>query len=420
MSASENLRVATTSPATTLTPKIEQSPGEVEPIAGLNAVSQIEKPQDDNPTKTLTAASAPAAAHPPVGAPVSASVLKELRRRRARKLLMRILFLVVLPTLISSVYFGLVATSEYESTSIFVIERRAPDPSVDFSAAVTPNREVEDHTSVNSKVGSKSQSGSLVREEALLAKDYILSRDMLAALDRETHLLAHYENPTVDFLSRLSANSGKESAHDYFLKKLSVNHDPNAATITVKLRAFDSKTAMLASEVILQATERMLCDLSAPARKDRLALAELEVQRARAQSAQLDATLANRKGPDASKPPQPRGTSQQPALAPQRNSDAGQPTLAAAPPLPASDAQLALRAELVQRRLARAEEQLLRLTDEAKGKDRYVVRVAGPSEPDEATYPRRGRAVLTTLLFSIVGMGILSLLFSAIREHTDL
>jgi capsular polysaccharide transport system permease protein len=46
--------------------------------------------------------------------------------------------------------------------------------------------------------------------------------------------------------------------------------------------------------------------------------------------------------------------------------------------------------------------------------------MAGPSTPDEASYPRRGRAVLTTFLFSIIAMGILSLFVSAVREHTNL
>jgi capsular polysaccharide transport system permease protein len=51
---------------------------------------------------------------------------------------------------------------------------------------------------------------------------------------------------------------------------------------------------------------------------------------------------------------------------------------------------------------------------------RYLALIAEPSLPDEAMFPRRWLSLLTTFIASLVLFGVLSLSFSAIKEHAKL
>ena len=74
-------------------------------------------------------------------------------------------------------------------------------------------------------------------------------------------------------------------------------------------------------------------------------------------------------------------------------------------------AQKAYESALAQLELARSD---------AARQHRYLATIASPSKPDEATYPRRVRSVLTVFVVSFLLMGIGALLSAAVREHARL
>ena len=414
MSASENTRVTPIATSST-PPKLEvtaaspsgPTPGTPLPIQLSPTEHESNRP-GKNPGKKRPPASPAAAEHAPIAAPVSASVLKEMRRKRAKKLLLRVLFLVVLPTLISSLYFGFIATNEYESTTLLVIERRDPwQLNRLLGPIATPSDLGEVDTSkLDSK--AKSASNTVSTNDALLVKEYVLSREMLTQLDQKVHLIDHYSHSSVDIFSRLSSNASRETAHSYYVKKVSLEHDSLASALTLKVRAFDKTIASQAADVILRAIEQMLNRIPARALEDTLKLTESEGERLKQECARLDAEIAQK-------------------LA--SSDKATKDSANSAPLLRAGNPKTNLSAELStllsyreqrKQRLTFVQERAALLGDELKQKSRYDVQLAGPSEPDEASYPRRGRAVITTFLFCVIGMGILSLLVSAIREHTNL
>jgi capsular polysaccharide transport system permease protein len=71
-------------------------------------------------------------------------------------------------------------------------------------------------------------------------------------------------------------------------------------------------------------------------------------------------------------------------------------------------AQSAYQSALTSLELARAD---------ASRQHRYLARIAEPSIPDEATFPRRGLGILTVFVLSVVFMSIASLVTAAVREH---
>jgi len=305
-----------------------------------------------------------------IGPPVSATVLQQLRRERAKKLFVRVLAFVVTPTLVSWIYFWQFASNEYESTSIVVVERREPlvFGNGRLNEGSRPEPFAQPTVAADSK-GKKNGNVAGIRDDALLVKEFILSHDMWSKLDEGLRLRAHFGSTNVDWLSRLAVGSSRESAFAYYLKHVTVNHDAGSATLTLKTRAFDRALTAQMNDLILRESELRLNSLSRRAQEDKLQLAELELTRATKS---------------------------------------------------ASTATEAPHAELAQQRLDNVQALVDSLRDDLAHPDRYIVRVAGPSLPDEASYPRRGRAVMTTLLACIIGMGIGSLLFSAIREHSNL
>lgn len=414
MSASENVRLSdasNTKTAEAAEPRQPLDSTNVAPadkaVTSDSAPATAKPPQGNRPPKKRPqqAPGVPAETghimDTPLSPPLSASVLKEMRQKRARKLLTRVLAMVVLPTLIASVYFGLIASDEFESTSLVVIERRDRSSVAGLGDEPTNGIAIAEHPSTAKRTAKSAPVGGS-RDDALLVKEFILSRNMLAKLEQEVGLLKHYQDPKIDTISRLSAKSSREKAYGYYLKHSAVQFDSASGLLTVHLRAYDSAVAAKASDVLLRQSEQMLNALGNRAEQDSLKAAEAELERARMESSQktAEATLS---------------PSLQPA--PTRATL----TLTNPDKVPGAGwSPVVERAALAQQRLAQAEQRVALLTDEVKRKDRYVVRVAGPSEPDEATYPRRSRAVLTTFLFSIVAMGILSLLFSAVRDHTNL
>jgi capsular polysaccharide transport system permease protein len=57
---------------------------------------------------------------------------------------------------------------------------------------------------------------------------------------------------------------------------------------------------------------------------------------------------------------------------------------------------------------------------DAARQHRYLAEIAEPSLPDEAMFPRRILSLLTTFVVSLVLFGVLSLSWSAIKEHAKL
>ena len=79
--------------------------------------------------------------------------------------------------------------------------------------------------------------------------------------------------------------------------------------------------------------------------------------------------------------------------------------------------RLALESQFADKNLAGALASLQDARNEAQRKQAYVERIVQPNLPDEALEPRRWRGIAATLILGLVAWGILSMLFSGVREH---
>src|SRR5690349_3453425 len=108
------------------------------------------------------------------------ALLEKVYRRRW------LLLFVVLPTLLATVYYGLIASDVYVSQSRFVI--KAP------GQKSMPTGTLANLIQTNGLTGGEQETKEVM--------DYIRSRAALSDLQRQMNIRARYENAGADFLSR--------------------------------------------------------------------------------------------------------------------------------------------------------------------------------------------------------------------------
>jgi len=375
------------------------------------------------------------------GAGPAVNTAKELRRLRARRLARRLGIGVALPTVLAGLYYGFVVTPQFESVSSFTVQAADGPTAPQFEllfAAVPGN----------------------AGRDAQLVQEYALSRDMLQHLVEEHGFLEHYGDDSVDFASRLDAEAGTEALHEYYLEHVEVDYDNTAGLLRLRVLAFDAEAARHFSQAILDKSEEMVNELSARARHDRISLARSELERAEERlvaarravneaqgegaelnplqsaealyelRAQLEGQLASARAElSALRGTAPSGSPE--VVAQRRRVTALQRQLEEQNERLVGESGASLRQaistfepllgekEFAERAYASALASLEMARVDAARQHRYLVTLAGPSQPSDATHPNVLWSTLTVLVLCFALMGIGTLLIASVREHAS-
>jgi len=378
-----------------------------------------------------------------VSVDAKAKTAKELRKLRARRMVRRMVLGVGVPTLLASIYFGLIAAPRYESVTTFTIQ------SADTPAAATALQTLFSNVSGNAT------------RDVLLSVEYIESRDMLRHLIEEHEFREHYtQERGLDYLHRLSPDADFEDTYDYYLDRVTVEHDSTSDVLTLRVQAFDAATSRRLGAAILAATEQRVNALSEAARQDRIAQSESEVERAEqrlsaarqalreaqsehgdlnpAASAQailevrsrLEGELAIARAERSTvMATMPRNSPEVVAArrhvsALEREIESHSGRLAGADGQGIQDElsefePIVIEKEFAQRAYESALASLELARVDASRRHRYLVRISGPNEPSQARYPRFWYSMLTVLLLSFLLLGVGTLIVASIREHAN-
>src|SRR5258706_397758 len=123
------------------------------------------------------------------------------------------LYTVAVPTTLSILYFGLIASDVYISESRYIV------------------RSSEQQSSSALGLVLKDTGLSRAEDDSYSVENFILSRDALRALDEQLHLKAAFSAPSVDFIRRfasLGRNSGLEEFVLYYQNMVDVQIDSKA------------------------------------------------------------------------------------------------------------------------------------------------------------------------------------------------
>jgi capsular polysaccharide transport system permease protein len=201
----------------------------------------------------------PALWHGRRGAPILASVA---RQRRLPIGLLSFLLAVALPTALAAAYYLLLAADQYVAELRFGL-RSADPPRGDPTAFLQGG-------AAASRLGL----------DSYVVVQYIGSRAAVDDLSRTLDLRAIFSVPQADFLARLRLPVPVEDLVAYWRNQIDAFFDATDGTIVVRARAFDPTDALALARGILAASERLVNDLSARARRDALRDCEDEVRRA--------------------------------------------------------------------------------------------------------------------------------------------
>ena len=363
---------------------------------------------------------------------------------KIKKLGVSFWLIVVLPTLLSILYFGFIAADQYVSVSNFVVRSPQKNTSVSGLSAVLQG------------VGfSRSQ------DDAHVVTQYMLSRDAVATLDKEFDLRAKYRNAGLDFVSRFNSfgfDNSLESLFDYYKKKVSIDLDSNSSISTLTVRAYSADDAYAINNRLLNMAEVIVNQLNERGRRDTVSYAENEVNRAegRLQSASealihyrsanqvvdvekqtaiqlqmvsklqdqlilVKAQLAQLRVVTPENP-QIQVLLEREKTIQKEIQVANAKTLGAGSSLNQKSAEyekLSLNKDLAAKQLGVALSALEQSKNDAARKQLYLERIAQPNVPDYASEPKRIRGVLTVLVLGLVIWGIMTMLLAGVREHND-
>lgn len=351
---------------------------------------------------------------------------------------------VLVPTVLASVYYGLIASDVYISESRFVV--RSP----------------EQHTQTG-LVGEILQNSGISRsqDDTYSVRDFILSRDALKELDDKLAVRKAYSSDRIDAFRRFPDwdwDKSFEAFYRHYGKYVTVEYDPASSISVLTVRAFTAQDAQNINQLLLEMSERLVNSLNDRSRHDLIHFAEEQVKIAaeHARDASL-AMLAFRRThsifePDKQAEIQLQGVAklqeelvsteaqlaQVKRLSPSNpqisglNSRAetlrnamvseaakvtdGNSSLSARAP---AFARLALDSEFAAKELGIALATLETTRIEAARKQLYLDRLVEPSLPDKAMEPRRIRSVFTVFVIALFAWGVVSLVLASIREHAD-
>lgn len=354
------------------------------------------------------------------------------------------LCLVVVPIILGVFYYAVSATDYYVSEAAFTIQSPEQGSSV----------------SIETFLGSSPAFGS--DKDAYAVQNYLLSRDILQRLDAELQFRDHYQDPSIDWVSRLASDATFEEMFEYFKDRVSVQYDPQTGVTELEVRALTPEKARQIAGALVSYGEEMVNRLSDRARSDQMVFAQSELHAAEqrltdarqailayqregsdinpADSAtavleirnQLEGELARSKAelreltafmrPDTHKVvaleqrikslEQQIEAENQKLVAPGASSSLSVSIAQFEPLLIEKEfAEKAYESALASLELARVE---------ASKQHRYLATVAVPSLPDESTYPDRPLSILAVILVVLFVYGIGRLVVVAVMEHQRL
>ena len=384
---------------------------------------------------------APANTAPPE---TRAAAAKKKKKKFFRKFNPLLWLTVIIPTLCSTVYFGLIASDQFTSQSSFVVRSPKNQASLNGLGAILQGTGF-----------SRSQ------DDIYTVQEYMRSRSSLDALSKKMPVRSFYENKG-DIFSRFNGfglQGEQEAFYQYYREKVNINFDAVSGISNLNVSSFDAAESQRINAALLKQGEILINQLNERARQDTIRYAESVVAAAedkvkeasvqltkfrvkngvfdlKAQSeVQLglvsklqDELIVIQTQLDQVKAVTPENP-QIPGLLAREKSLRKEITQQIRAISGGSDRSLSNQAaeyqrvylenELAEKQLAAAITSLEGAKAEADRQPLYLEIVSQPSRPDMAQKPTRIYNIVATFIIGLIVYGIASLLTASIREHKN-
>jgi len=323
---------------------------------------------------------------------------------------LRVLMAAIVPVLLASVYYGLIASDRYVSESGVVLKSGSPSSSSFSLGGLLPVSNPD-------------------TQDVLVVSDYILSMEMAKHLDEQFQLRDHYSEKQVDFVSRLSTDANDEEYLKYLRKKISVNYEESSSIISIETQAFSAPVAQGINQEIIVRSEQLINTLSDRIVQDTLKQARLELEYASESAKDISRRLSSFAQSNNSINPAylRESTAEMRALTNringiQKELDRERSRLSDNEGVGSAIEEykpLLIEEELGRQRYGAALQALETARAESQTQKRYLATFVKPSLPSSATEPKRLLDTVTAILLTFLFYAIFALFRSSIREHID-
>ena len=377
---------------------------------------------------------------PPVAAPL-------LLWRRAVAIVANVrtqfVALVVAPTIVASLYYGLIAAPQYVSQTAYVV------------------RGVDAHHASGLASLLNTFGVSRAADETSAIETFLKSRDVLARLNARIDLRAVYGSHAADWFSRFPhfwERDSFEGLFAYTRSFLTVKQDSTSGVTRLEVAAFDPQSAQTIAAAMLAAASEMANNLNARAETDTIQDAKRELQESRDDVVKIQGELTAFRNATLLVDPlafagamlqdigalslrRARAETQvaeaeqlspdNPSLQGLRASagvldkkiEEERAKLAGGSTALASKVtgyeRLTLLRGLAEKRYASALLSLQAAEAEVQRKRVYIEEIAKPNLPDEATRPQRLRDVLSTFVVGFMAFSLLWILSVGSKDHAQ-
>lgn len=283
-------------------------------------------------------------------------------------------WLVVLPTLASILYFGPIASDVYVSESRFLVRSPQQNQQVGLGGVLAAVG-----------IGKTGQDGFIV-------VNYVESMDAMLAVNKTVNLLDLFTSKSIDVFNRFATfywNTSNERLLKYFNDHVEILYDPLSSIAILTVRTFTSQSAHDINLELLERSEALVNRMSDEARQDLIDFASFEVNAARANLEKADGALL--------------------AFRTQSNTENANFIV--------KFQQLQLERDTAEKQLASAIAALEQARIDAQRKRLYIERIVEPNLPDYPLEPKRVYGVMTTFLLSLIIWGVVRMFVAGVKEH---
>ena len=441
-------RPAATKPA----PEVVASPAPAaEAVAARPAAPRpAARPAARPVAPTAPAKEVPAAKPAPAPLPkTDVSVQQAIRRskRQRFRLIVGSLFaMVVLPTLLSGIYFFWIASDQY------VVEARF---------AVRGNSDPSNSAEMMSMMSGAGSVGTI--GDSYILQDFVASRDIINRIEKTIPLREMYQAPQADFFARYSGDDTVEDFADYWRKMVVASFDHYTSIVVLTVRAFSPTDAKVIADAIVSECDGLINRITEKSRMDTVLFAQNQVGIMETRLKQARSALEQFRATSSTVDPGAKAAANEQLIA---NLDEqilrAQSQLAELTKFVAADSPqvqvLRSRIEVLKEQVADRKKLVGVDLGSAPGADgignqvstfralqleqdfaekaytsamgslesaranamrnqRYLAAYVSSALPEQALLPQRGLDTLLTLVATLIFWGICALIYAAIRDH---
>lgn len=194
------------------------------------------------------------------------------------------ILLVGIPNVAAIVYYGYLASDQYQSETRLTIRSSTPALGKDQLAKVT------------------GLPAAKIVQDTLIVTNFINSGEMIASLLKDDVLRKVYGRESIDFWARLPADAKAEDLLDYWSNMVTTAVSPKSGIVTVSVKAFSAEDAQSVLLKVLDASENVVNNVNDRIWKDVIVTAQdnlnhaasrLQTSRERLQAARNSAGILN-------------------------------------------------------------------------------------------------------------------------------